>query len=179
METLLRRARRGDESAFMELWGIYESELYRIAWVYVKNEADALDVMQEAAFRAFRGIRTLRKPQYAKTWLTRIVINCALDHLRRNAKIVQIGTEQIENDARFSTAFESEALTKLTLEALLNRLDADGKTAVILRYYCGCTFPEMARLLNRPLGSVKTTLYRALDRLRECAKEAEQNERND
>lgn len=179
MNELLRRARRGDESAFLEIFGKYEAELYRVAWIYVKNEADALDVMQEGAFRAFRGIRALKEPQYVKTWLTRIVINCALDQLRKNGKIVQLGMESIENDARFSTEFEKEALLRVTLDGLLNRLSADEKSAVILRYCCECTFPEMAALLNRPLGSVKTTLYRALNKLRKEAKEADLNERND
>ena len=166
MEELLRRARRGDARAFLQIFEKYEPTLYRTAWLYVKNEQDALDVMQEAAFRALRGIRTLEKPQFVKTWLTRIVINCALDLLRKNGGITFFGVERIENEPRFSTAFESDALDRITLESLMNALTDAERCAVILKYCHGYTFAEMAGLMQLPLGTAKTILYRALDKLR-------------
>lgn len=176
MERLLRRARRGDEGAFLEITGKYERRLYRTAWLYVRSEQDALDVMQEAAFRAFRGIRTLKEPEYLGTWLTRIVINCALDHLRKNGKIRHVDMQIIENEPRFSTAFEGNVLDRLTLEALMRALSDAERSAVMLKYYHRYTFPEMAELMQLPLGTVKTILYRALSKLRAEAEEAENNE---
>ena len=86
MEELLRKAQRGDEKAFLELFSMYENQMYRVAFLHVKNEADALDVMQEVAYHMFKNIRSVKNAEYFKTWLTRITMNCAVDHIRKNSK---------------------------------------------------------------------------------------------
>ena len=67
MKMLILKAQHGDAQAFMKLFSEYEQELYCIAFINVKNEADALDVMQEVAYRAFKGIKDLKNPEYFKT----------------------------------------------------------------------------------------------------------------
>ena len=84
--TLRNRDRHTFETQFAQ----YEADLYRIAYVYVKNPQDALDVMQEAAYRAYKNRKTLKEPKYFKTWLTRITINCAIDHIRKNSGILPL-----------------------------------------------------------------------------------------
>ena len=86
--------------------------------------------------------------------------------------------EQIEKAPRFSTSFEAEALNRITLESLMNTLDSAERCAVVLKYYHGCTFAQIAELMQLPLGTVKTILYRALDKLRAEAKEASPDENN-
>lgn len=170
MEETLRRARRGSERAFLEILEKYEHDLYRTAWLYVKNEQDALDVMQETAFRAFKSIRTLKEPKYLKTWLTRIVINCALDRLRKDGRLRCTELNVAENDLRLSTAFEGALVDRLTLEALLSVLSDAERSVVVLKYVHQYTFAEISKTMQLPLGTVKTILYRALNRLRAEAK---------
>ena len=159
------------DDEFIKLFSEYENEMYRIAYIYVRNEADALDVMQEAAYRACKNRASLKDAKYFQTWLIRITINCAVDFIRKNARIVDtgadigIGSEDFRED-------ESEIIRKLTLEDLMNTLNEDEKSVIILKYYYEYSFREIGDILNRPTGSVKTILYRALGKLRKRAKEA-------
>lgn len=146
----------------------HENDMYRIAYLYVKNTADALDVVQDAAFRAYTGIKSLKEPRYFKTWLTRIVINCSIDRIRRDGKYVLTEPERMEQEC---LAEESAVLDRLSLDGLMNALDEWEKQVVIMKYYCDNSFQEIARELGRPEGTIKTVLYRALRKLRARAKE--------
>ena len=87
---LVRKAQKGDDEAFLKLFQTYEEELYRIAYLYVKNKEDALDVIQETAYRSFKNLNSLKNVEYFKTWLTKITINCAIDYIRKNKKVIQL-----------------------------------------------------------------------------------------
>lgn len=170
MEELLRRAQRGDEKAFLELFSMYENQMYRIAFLHVKNEADALDVMQEVAYRMFKNIKTVKNAEYFKTWMTRVTMNCAVDHIRKNSKVVQIGTEYLGN-VEVSESYEKEVLLGASLEELMTALEPEEKNVILLKYYYEYSFQEMSEILKRPLETVKSVLYRALKKLKEKAKE--------
>lgn len=171
MEELLRKAKQGDEKAFLEIFSMYEMEMYRIAFLYVKNEVDALDVMQEVAYRTFKNIKSLQNTEYFKTWLTRITMNCAVDHIRKNSKVVQLDAGYLENVEELSESYEREVLLSASLEELMTVLEPEEKNVILLKYYYEYSFGEMSEILKRPLGTVKSVLYRALKKLRERAEE--------
>ena len=81
MKRLVRSAIRGNVDAYGQLIEEYKTYLYRTAWLYVRNEDLALDVVQESILKGFRQIKTLKEARYFKTWLTRILINTAKDML--------------------------------------------------------------------------------------------------
>ena len=164
--TLRNRDRHAFETQFTQ----YEADLYRIAYVYVKNQQDALDVMQEAAYRAYKNRKTLKEPKYFKTWLTRITINCAIDHIRRYKPILPL-EDWSEPLSPITHEEEQQIILRTTLSALMDTLEPMEKSIVILKYYEQCTFHEIAESLHLPLGTVKTTLYRALHKLRAAIKE--------
>lgn len=87
-EIYIKRAKDGDAEAFAELFRQFEVDLYKMAYVYVGNETDALDVVQDVAYRSFKYIHSLQKATYIKTWLMRITINCSTDLLKRRGQIV-------------------------------------------------------------------------------------------
>lgn len=167
---LLKRAQKGDKSAFTALISENETRMYRMAYLYVRNKDDALDVVQEAVIKAYRGIRSLNKPEYAASWLVRITINCAMDMLRRRGREISFPPEDMEAIA-VSENDDGEILEKVTLEGLMNGLNASEKQLVILKYYCEMTFAEIADDVAMPEGTVKTVFYRALEKLRKYAKE--------
>ncbi|WP_438823753.1 sigma factor [Bacillus sp. JJ1764] len=61
-----------------------------MAFTYVKNQNDALDVVQETAYRSFKNINTLKNPEFFKTWLIKIAINCAIELVRKNKKVIEL-----------------------------------------------------------------------------------------
>jgi len=86
-ETIIKRAIDGDKESFIELVKKYKIYLYKIAYSYVKNEEDALEIIQECTYRAMLNIKSIKNIASFKYWLTRIVINCALDFIKNNKKI--------------------------------------------------------------------------------------------
>lgn len=160
---LVKKAQKGDERAYTALFKHYEVDIYRMAYVYVKNQEDALDVVQETAYKSFSKIKTLNNSEYFKTWLIRIAINIALNHLKREQKIVHLKPEYAET----LPANEKEDISlQITLKDLIEELNEREKSVVILRFYADYTIAEVSSILDLPLGTVKTILYRSLEKLR-------------
>lgn len=160
---LIEKAQKGNGNAFLKLFQEYESVIYRTAFMYVKNQNDALDVVQETAYRSFKSIGILNEPKYFKTWLIKIAISCALDMLRKQKKVIQMRPGYME---LISEDVKEDIDLEVTFQELIEFLDEDEKSVIILRFYHDMTIKEVAESLNIPLGTAKTILYRALKRLR-------------
>lgn len=133
-----------------------------MAYIYVKNEEDALDIVYEVAYRSFKNINALKIPEFFKTWMLKITINCAITFLKKNKNS---GTLALDHPG--DVFLESEDLPiVMTLNNLIDKLAADEKSVVILRFYKNHTFKEIAELLEISLGTAKSILYRALHKLR-------------
>lgn len=131
--------------------------------MYVKNQNDALDVVQETAYRSFKSVKNVKEMKYFKTWLIKIAIHCSIDLLRKRKNVVQMNTvmmEQIAEDVKEDIDLE------VTIQELIDVLDEDEKSVVILRFYHDATIKEVAEMLDIPLGTAKSVLYRALKKLR-------------
>lgn len=163
MIQLVEQARRGNDKAFLELFQQYENEMYRTAFIYVKNKNDALDVVQDTAYRSFKSIKGLTEPKYFKTWLIKITISCAIDVLRKRKKVVQMNPNIMEP---ISEVINEDIDLEVTVQELIELLDEDEKSVIILRFYHDMTIKEVAESLAIPLGTAKSTLYRALKKLR-------------
>jgi RNA polymerase sigma-70 factor, ECF subfamily len=159
---LVKKAQQGDDQAFLKLFKKIEEDIYRMAFVYVRNQNDALDVVQEVAYQSFKNIDKLQDPNYIKTWLIKITINCSINLIRKNQKVIQINPKYEE---RLDSELENLPLA-LTLQDLMSRLKEEEKSVVILRYYHSYTFKEIAEMLELPLGTSKSILYRALEKLK-------------
>ena len=90
MENLLKKAAAGDHQAIMELIEQDEEVLYPIAYTYLKNEQDALDAMQEMTYKALKKMHTIKQPEFGRTWLVRVLINCCNDMLKKRIQTVEI-----------------------------------------------------------------------------------------
>ncbi|HEU5139458.1 MAG TPA: sigma-70 family RNA polymerase sigma factor [Bacillales bacterium] len=159
---LVYKAQKGHEEAFLTLFQEYEKDIYRMAYVYVKNENDALDVVQETAYRSFKNIGTLKNPDFFKTWLIKIAKSCATDMLRRQKKVLYLNPEKTD----FLDPSDEDLPLALSLQDLLENLNEGEKSIILLKYYYGYTLKEISEIEGSPLGTVKSVLYRSLERLR-------------
>lgn len=163
----VRLAKAGNHQAFQELMEEEKSKLYKMAYIYMKNETDALEVFQETIYKAFISVKNLRDERYFSTWLMRILINTAIDLLKKRKIIVPMDKEVLENkiDSAVSTGKANELL-----EAVLE-LDEKYKTVLLLRFFRDYTVKQIAELLDCPEGTVKTNIHRGVHLLREKMKE--------
>ncbi|MFE3574512.1 sigma-70 family RNA polymerase sigma factor [Lysinibacillus sp. NPDC059133] len=160
VRSLLSDAKKGNNQAFIELLQEEKVKLYKMAYIYMKNENDALDVVQETIARAYANIHTVKEEQYFATWLMRILINTALEMLRKNQKIVPLLEQQLEQE-QISTNDE-----KLDLLQAIEQLEEKYKTVILLRYYRDLQIKEIADLLGCPEGTVKTNVHRGIQQLK-------------
>lgn len=155
---LVIEAVKGDKDAFSELIHIREKKLYKIAYMYVKNEQGALDIVGEAIYRAYLNIKKLRSYEYFDTWLVRIVTNTAMNYLRKNKPAVPF------DDLVIGKPFDDAS--EIELYSLIDKLDSKEKTVIILKYFEEYRISEISNIMDLTESSVKNCLHRALTKLR-------------
>ncbi|MCM2674263.1 sigma-70 family RNA polymerase sigma factor [Alkalicoccobacillus plakortidis] len=160
---LIKKAQRGNSKAFLELFQAHEVDIYKMAFIYMKNEDDALEVVQETACRSFKKVSSLKEPRYFKTWLLRIAINSSIDLLRKKNMEVQF-EDNIKDYIPIDVNEDIDL--EITVKDLIDHLNESEKSVVILRFYEDLTLKEISHVLDLSLGTVKTILYRALEKLR-------------
>ncbi len=133
---------------------------YRLAYSYTKNKEDALDVVQESAYKAIRDCSKVENPAYLPTWIYRIVINTAVDLLRKQQKDSSCTGIPEERCGREDIYRDPD------LENALNSLNQTEKTIITLRYFEDLRLEDVARIMNLNQNTVKAKLYRGLKKLR-------------
>lgn len=135
---------------------------YRLAYSYVRNPDDALDIVQESIFKALSSIASLKESSYIKTWFYRIVVNTSLDLLRKQKKLIIVEEETLCSlDAGGADNYQH-----IDLQAALEALPDNYRSIVILKYFEDLKFEEIAEILNENVNTVKTRLYKSLKALR-------------
>lgn len=134
------------------------SSLYRLAFVYVKNPDDAMDVVQESVYKAIAGAGGLHSGSALKSWLCRIVVNTALDLLRKQSR--ETASETLPEEGKDDVYRDLD-----TLRAL-DALDEKERTVVVLRFFEDLKLQDIAEITGDNLSTVKTVLYRSLKKLK-------------
>jgi len=164
-----------DNKAWEILFAQYYPMAYRSAVVIVRNKQMALDVVQEAFLKAYCKIDQLQDIEKFRSWLGTIVTNTALDMLRKSGKSVsweemdwQSEESQVWNDSKIDASpeslFEKVELRQELLQ-LIDSLNYRQKQMILLKYYWEMTELEIADLLQCKHGTVKSTLFRARNKL--------------
>lgn len=135
---------------------------YRLAFSYVKNKENALDIVQEAIFKALRSIDKLDEVSYMRTWLYRIIINTAIDFIRKHQRMTIMEDDILESHL---PSMENE-VSDLDLQEAVDQLPPTYKTIIILRFFEDLKLEEIAEITGDNLNTVKTRLYAALRKLR-------------
>ena len=172
-QQLVERAQRGDKRAFELLVAKYQRKLGRLLSRFVRDAAEVEDVTQEAFIKAYRALPSFRGDSAFYTWLYRIGINTAKNYLvalgRRAPTTTGFDNEEAEGfeDAeqlRDVSTPESELEGKeiaATVNHAMDALPADLRTAITLREIEGLSYEEIAELMNCPIGTVRSRIFRA------------------
>lgn len=159
LNTMVRRARRGDAEAFIALVEECKMTLRRVALGYLKNEEDVADAMQDTILDAYEHIGSLKKEEYFKTWLVRILINRCTKKYRSNQRMAYLEdySEEAVCDA---------GKAEVEFREMLSVLPDDSR--VIFQLYFGeqFTIREIAQILDMNENTVKSRLHRGKEQLR-------------
>jgi len=169
---LVKRAQKGDQEAFNTLVTKYHLKVVNLVMRFVKNSDDAQDVAQEAFIKAYRGLKNFRGDAAFYTWLYRIAINSAKNYLvsqSRKSPAYAVDVEDAEhmesatNLKEYDTP-EGNLLTdeiEQTVYKAIKDLPEDLKTAITLRELEGMSYDEIATVMECPIGTVRSRIFRA------------------
>ena len=132
---------------------------YRMAYSYVFCEQDAMDIVQEGAYRAILKSDLLKKPEYVDTWICKIVINEALRFLKKN-KLASVDMESLPEQGK------EDEVEDIDLQRALEKLDNQERAIVVLRYFEEEKLENIGKTMNLNVNTVKSRLYRAMDKLK-------------
>lgn len=154
---------RSNKTTFETLIKQEQNMLYKIAFSYVKNEQDALDLVQEAMIKGYRNFHKLNDKSYFSTWMTRILINTAIDFVRKSKDVVYLEHEWFDPGINE----EQKSVIKIDLENVFDKLKPEQKSLILLRFYYGYSIREIANTLEKPEGTIKSQLHRTLFQMKE------------
>jgi len=178
-QQLVERAQRGDKRAFELLVLKYQRKLGRLLSRFVRDPAEVEDVTQEAFIKAYRALPGFRGESAFYTWLYRIGINTAKNYLvalgRRAPTSTGFDNEEAEgfedaDQLRDANTPESELEGKeiaATVNRAMDALPKDLRTAITLREIEGLSYEEIASVMNCPVGTVRSRIFRARDAIAE------------
>jgi RNA polymerase sigma-70 factor (ECF subfamily) len=177
---LMERLARGDRDALAPLVERHYRRLYRIALGYLRQREDALDVVQEAFVKVFQAASRWDGSADAGPWLSRVTVNLSIDRWRRNKRRGQTFSPLVEGDHLDVLADHRPAPDRGVegresgerLEVALRALPERQRAVVVLRHYQELSLEEIATTLGMSLGTVKSSLHRALHRMRDTLTEA-------
>ena len=172
---LVRAAQRGDDSAFEELVRTYEKRVYHLALRMCGNVDDAYEVAQEAFLSAWKGMRFFRGDSSFSTWLYRLTSNAAIDFLRRQRRQGGSDGVSLDDEDTFLEVADPAPSPHQQAERLeprdalargLGALSPEHRQVLLLRELQGLTYEEIAAALELDLGTVKSRIARAREKLR-------------
>lgn len=150
------------EEAFYERVLLSKKTLYGIAYSYLHNEADALEMLQEATYRAWSKRTSLKEESRFEGWLIRILINCCNDELKRRKRTFPSATGELPE--RGTSEMTSDR--KLDMQRAMEKVKPKYRQVLVLKYFRDMTITEIGHLLEKPEGTVKTWLNKGLKQLR-------------
>ncbi len=172
-QQLVERAQRGDKHAFGLLVEKYQRKLARLLSRFIRDPAEVEDVTQEAFIKAYRALPAFRGDSAFYTWLYRIGINTAKNYLvaqgRRAPTTTALDNEEVESSEDGEglwevTTPENELMSKQivqTVNGTLQSLPDELRTAITLREIEGLSYEEIANIMDCPIGTVRSRIFRA------------------
>jgi RNA polymerase sigma-70 factor (ECF subfamily) len=178
---LVLRAQEGDSEAFSELVLTHQQFAYNVALRAVNNNQDAEDIVQEAFVRAWRSLSRFKLEARFRTWLYRIVMNLCynqLPRLRREPEMLDEVQESQWNKDNGQLGDPAGSLENKEVLDFVQRqiqtLPGQYQIMLLLRFQENCSYAEISEIMDLPLGTVKTGLFRARKRLKEAVTQVQE-----
>jgi RNA polymerase sigma-70 factor (ECF subfamily) len=165
----IRRAAAGDRVAFRALVLEHSHAMFRLAWRLTGDESVADDIVQEAFIKAWRKLGDFRMQSSFRSWLHRITVNAAMDHLRKQSRRDQFetGEPEFEGLAQSVAPVQDRQIDIQTqTEAAMRQLTDTERAALLLRHYEGHSIKEIADMLEMTTGACKQAVFRAVRKMR-------------
>jgi RNA polymerase sigma-70 factor (ECF subfamily) len=163
---LVLRCRNGDRMAFDALLSRYELRIFNAAYRILHHTEDAIDVTQAAFLNAYEHLGSYDQQQQFSSWLYRIVVNQALDLVRRRRASESLGEDTLDDhDGPVEQAIREQ--TGAALQRALMALKVEYRIVIVLKHVQGCSYEEMAQILDCPVKTVKSRLFTAREALRD------------
>jgi RNA polymerase sigma-70 factor (ECF subfamily) len=178
-EELVASSLAGDRSAFDLLVLRWDRKIQGAIYRIVGSEDEARDLSQEAFLKAYRGLPAFKGEARFSSWLYQIALNLCRDRLRRRRGRMMVSLDALEADGQ-APILREEATAHVLVEArdsarrvkaAVLALPEEQREVIVLKEYEGLTFQEIAGVLDLPVSTVKTRLYRGLDKMRERLQE--------
>lgn len=137
-----------------------QKDMYKFAYSYVKNRTDALDIVQESVYSALKNADKLNDSSAVKSWVFTIIRNTSLNFFRKNKK------EKLTDKLDEKSSQVIDISKKIDLKDALSKLDVKQRELIILRFFEGFQFNEMAEMLDVNINTLKSRFYKTLDKLK-------------
>jgi len=168
---LVARCRAGDEHAFALLTDQYGGLLLRTAYLLVRDEEAAKDIVQETFILAWKNLQGLREPTFLRAWLLKITVNQSMSFKRQLARQAALLREQLlqhslENTMREADIQRGRLEERLDMTEAIGKLPLNQRVVLVLFYYHRLTIPEIAEMLGIAENTLRKRLQLALDKIR-------------
>jgi RNA polymerase sigma-70 factor (ECF subfamily) len=163
---IIDTVKKGDRDAYREIVERYKRRAYHMALGLVGDPQDALDVSQNAFIKAYKNIKRFDTGRAFMPWFYRILRNLCLDHIRRSKRLREVPLSEVLIVADDSVERE----THLALRRAIDALAVEQREVVMLHYFEGLSYREMASTLDKPMGTIMSTLYHARQKLKVALK---------
>ena len=160
---LIEGCRRGEREAFHALFETYQDKIYSIALRFSGNEAVAMDIAQDTFLKLFSSMADFRGDSSFGTWVYRLVVNGCLDHRRRSWRLIPVAGEVMALMRAPGDALHGLLHSEMRgrVQGAVEKLPAEQRIVVVLRYTEGLAYEEIAEVLGCSLGTVASRLNRA------------------
>ncbi|RUS46976.1 RNA polymerase sigma factor [Cohnella sp. AR92] len=179
LNRIIREARRGSKDAFAILVHRFKDHVYRYAYGMIGDRMEAEDIAQEAFLKCFAALPRLENEFSFVSWLNRIVSNLCADRLRKRSKErLKAASVEALDAIEISSAQEQQRVRnlKMTIEEAMKQLSLDHRQIILLHDVQGFRYEEIARMLEIPVGTVKSRLNSARLALRLAMRRGEEEE---
>jgi len=161
LELEVKKAIDGDKEMLLNLILKEKDNYYKLAYFYMKNQHDALDILQEMIVIVYKEIPKLKKLSSFYIWSKKILVNLCKKELSKKNKF-----EEVDETLSLEEKGFKETENKIYLKALIESLNEDQKEIIKLRFYLDYSYDEIAKLLDIPLGTVKSRINKGINRIR-------------
>ncbi len=164
---LVKRAKKGNKDALLELIMAEKAEYYRLAFTYMGNSHDAMDALEDMIVKVYEKIDQLKKDDAFYSWSKTILVNSCKELLRKQKRLVLIDNWQVIGNESVSSQPFIKNEQQIDIQEMLLHLNEHQKEAIQLKYFHDYDYKTIAMLTNTSVGTVKSRVFQGLRRLRD------------